>query len=307
MSATNDTNASTATNQTVAVIPTGITGNPYYIRDEAQFIETLEAELENLAAATGTIAEVVIRGSYQLSEMVSEHLDDYEVDSHSMDFRTFLDDDGDDDFDIPSVIGEGQPVVEYVEDVHGADVAAEFDLNDSSDRREYVDGEVLSLIEDEEENGASRIGRAKAKSKGKATEQLLNDYFDWAATADHAIILEDGTDAYEDAAKDVRGDNNWVKYATACDGQVRSVRLGGGEDGELNWTHALLNRGQLDADDLSDSQVERLNEDLSDEQLDNLEVPIVSESGGQSDGDSEREIEAEAQAVAGEAAAPADD
>jgi len=303
MSATNDTNASTASNQTVAVIPTGITGNQYYIRDEEQFVAMLEAELENLAAATGSIAEVVIRGSYQLAEMVGEHLDDYEVDSHSMDFRTFLDDEGDDEFDIPSVIGEGKPVVEYVEDVHGADVASDFDLSDSDDRREYVGGDVLSQIEDEEENGSSRIGRAKAKSKGKATEQLLNDYFDWTATADHVVILEDGTDAYEDAAKDVRGSNNWVKYATACEGQVRSVRLGGGEDGALNWTHALLTRGQLEADDLSDSQIERLNDTLSDEQLENLGVPVRSEASS----DEERRVEAEAQAVAGEAATPADD
>lgn len=304
MSATNDTNASTATNQTVAVIPTGITGNPYYIGDEAQFTSMLEAELDNLAAATGSIADVVVRGSYQLAEMVDDHLGgDIDVDSHSMDFRTFLDDEGDDEFDIPSVIGDGSPVVEHVEAVHGSEVAAEFDLSESDDRREYVDGEVLSRIEDEEEEGQSRIGRAKAKSKGKATEQLLNDYFDWAATADHVVILEDGTDAYQDASEDVRGSNNWVKYATACEGQVRSVRMGGGEGGVLNWTHAMLVRGQLEADDLSDGQVARLNETLDDEQLENLGVPVESDASG----DDERDVQAEAQAVTGEAAAPADD
>ncbi|QLH82202.1 hypothetical protein [Halosimplex pelagicum] len=304
MSATNDTNASTDSNQTVAVIPTGITGNPYYIRDVAQFVAMVEAELENLSAATGPISDIVIRGSYQLAKVVEENLDtDLDVESHSMDFRTFLDDEGEDEFDIPSVIGDGQPVVKHIEAVHGSEVAAEFDLNESDDRREYVDGDVLSRIEDEEEDGQSRIGRAKAKSKGKATEQLLNDYFDWAATADHVVILEDGTDTYEDAATDVRGDNNWVKYATACDGQVRSIRMSGGEDGVLNWTHAMLVRDQLEADDLSDSQVARLNETLDEDQLENHGVPVQSDDSS----DEERRVQAEAQAVAGEAAAPADD
>ncbi|TKX49540.1 hypothetical protein EXE49_10670 [Halorubrum sp. ASP121] len=312
MSASANTQSeSTASNQTVAVVPTGIAGNPYYFQSEEQFVDEVMAELQSLATVTGSISEVIVRGSYELAEVLDEHTsDDLEVDSFSMDFRMFLDDEGNDDPSVEGVIDGGAPMAEIVADVHDLSEAeqADFDLSDRDDR-DLVDIDVLNELEDRD-GGVARIGSAKAKAKARATEMIVDDYYDYTETADHTLILEDGTDAYEDAARDVRGHHNWSKYPSSCDGKVRSVSLTSGEDGALNWTHALLNRNQIEEDELSDSQLQRLRATL-DEGTFNALLDADYETGAD-DEPSEPAAEpeqrgrpaAEAAAVAGK---PADD
>ena len=250
----------------IAVVPTGIAGNPYYFQSAERFANEVKAELQSLASVTGSISEVIVRGSYELAEVLDEHTsDDLEVDSFSMDFRMFLDDEGNDDPSVEGVIDGGAPMAEIVADVHGLSEAeqADFDLSDRDDRTQ-VDVDVLNELEDRD-GGVARIGSAKAKAKARATEMIVDDFYDYVETADHTLILEDGTDAYEDAARDVRGHHNWSKYPSSCDGKVRSVSLSSGEDGALNWTHALLNRNQIEEDELSDSQLQRLRATLDED------------------------------------------
>lgn len=264
-------NASTATNQTVAVVPTGIAGNPYYFQDEERFAERVMSELRAFAPVIGSVGEVIVRGSYELAQVLDEHTSDaLEVDSYSMDFRMVLDDEGDDN--VRSVIGDGEPIVNFVDEVHGLsdERRANFDLRDYDDR-DLINGEVLNKLEevgDEGEGpseGEKRIGRAKAKSKARATEMLVDDFYDYVDTADHAVILEDGSQDYEDAASDVRGHHNWSASPSSCEGQVLSITLDGGEDGALNWTHALLSRDVISEDELSESQLARLRETLDED------------------------------------------
>lgn len=312
MSASANTQSeSTASNQTVAVVPTGIAGNPYYFQSEEQFVDEVMAELQSLATVTGSISEVIVRGSYELAQVLDEHTsDDLEVDSFSMDFRMFLDDEGNDDPSVEGVIDGGAPMAEIVADVHDLSEAeqADFDLSDRDDRTQ-VDVDVLNELEDRD-GGVARIGSAKAKAKARATEMIVDDYYDYTETADHALILEDGTDAYENAARDVRGHHNWSKYPSSCEGKVRSVSLSSGENGALNWTHALLNRNQIEEDGLSDSQLQRLRATL-DEDTFNALLDADYETGADDEA-SEPAAEpeqrgrpaAEAAAVAGK---PADD
>jgi hypothetical protein len=312
MSASNAQNASTASNQTVAVVPTGIAGNPYYFQSEERFADEVKAELQSLASVTGSVSELIVRGSHELAEVLDEHTsDELDVDSFSMDFRMFLDDEGNEDPSVRSVIGDGEPMADIVADVHdlSEEEQADFDLSDSDDR-DLVGVDVLNELEDRDD-GPARIGRAKAKSKARATEMMMDDFYDWVETADHAIILEDGTDAYQDAASDVRGHHNWSKYPSGCEGKIRSVSLDGGEGGSLNWTHALVNRGAIEEDELSEDQLQRLRETLDEDAFDNLDLEADYEPDAD-EADSEPAVEpeqgarpaAEAAAVAGE---PADD
>ncbi len=215
MSATPAQNASNASNQTVLVVPTGIAASVDNISDVEQYADRIQAELDSLAGTAGSIAEVVVRGSYEVAQALDEQTgDELEVDSHSMDFRMFLDDESEEATDdtVRSVIEDGRPMAEIVGEVHdlSENEIENFDLDDRDDRP-MIGYEVLSELEDAD-GGEARIGRAKAKSKAKASEHLLNDFYDYTPTADHTIIVEDGTDRYQNAAEDVRGNNNFVKY-----------------------------------------------------------------------------------------------
>jgi hypothetical protein len=278
---TNTQTASTASIQTVAIVPSDIAGNPYYFQSEERFVEEVMAEVQSLANETGSITDLIVRGSHEIAQILDKHTTNgLDVDSFSMDFRMFLDDEA---FDgegsgansVQTVIGDGLPIADIVADVHDLSDSeqAQFDLTDRDDR-DLIDADVLDKLEEPEEDeeatvngpeptqGQARIGRAKAKSKARAMEMIVDDYYDYVPTADHAIILEDGTDAYQQAGNDVRGHHNWSKYPSSCDGEIRMVSLSSGEGGALNWTHALLVRDQIEEDSLTDNQLQRLRDTL---------------------------------------------
>jgi hypothetical protein len=279
-------NAVNQNGQTVAVLPTGIAGNPTYIREMDEFADRIVTELQNIAnVKSKPITEVVVRGSRDIAEALEEAMgaNGPEVDSYALDFRMFLDDEGEegDDFEVVGVKQDGEdPMVSLVAQHHEmtADEIEEFDLKNREDR-ELVNGDVLSDLETDEDGeydpeAASRITRAKAKSKGKATERIINEYHDTGMTADHAIILEDSTDNYKPAAEAVRGENDWVKYPEEVEGIIRNIQFGGGEHGELSWTLAMLHQGNLEADELTDDQVARLNEHYEADMLENVGVDV---------------------------------
>jgi hypothetical protein len=326
MSASTQTQtASTDSNNTVLVIPTGIAGNPRYIADMDAMADEISSAVNGLAGNLGqSMDEVVVRGSYEIAEAVGDLFgsDGPEVDSYSLDFRMFLDDPAEsgNGYSVEGVAQEGdKPIVAAVAKVHDmtADEIEAFDLSDRDDRN-LINYEVLQLLEDEnsvdegerEFGGSARIGRAKAKSKAKATERLLSDYFDSLPTAQHVLIIEDGTDSYTHAAGDVRGQNDWVKFASKAQGEIRSVRPSGGVGGVLDWTRALLesNReGGIEADDLTDEQEADLRERLSDEELENVGLGVEEPAEPvepETPQDDSRPVAAEAAAVAGN---PADD
>jgi hypothetical protein len=290
-------NADNQNGQTVAVLPTGIAGNPTYITDMEAFVAEIVAELQTIANAEGKpVTEVVVRGSYEIAEALDDYLgaDGPDVDNYAMDFRMFLDDeeqdeDGSEAGHATAVREADQdPIVSLVAQHHEmtADEIEEFDPKQREDR-ELITNEVLSDLEttddgELDEDGKARINRAKAKSKGKATECLLNDWYD-TPTADHVVILEDSTDAYEPAAETVRGKNDWAVYPSECDGIIRNARFSGG-DGLLSWTLAMLHNddSDLEADDLGEEQEARLKENYDADMLERVGVE-VEDDGGQAE------------------------
>ena len=321
----NTQTGSTDSNNTVLVIPTGIASNPRYIADMDAMANEICSAVNGLAGNLGqSIDDVVVRGSYEIAEAVGEMVgsDGPDVDSYSLDFRMFLDDPAEsgNGYSVEGVAQEGdKPIVAAVAQVHDmtVDEIEAFDLSDRDDRS-LINYEVLQLLEEENEldeserkfGGSARIGRAKAKSKAKATERLLSDYFDSLPTAQHVVIIEDGTDSYTHAASDVRGQNDWVKFPSKAQGEIRSVRPSGGVGGVLDWTRALLesNReGGIEADDLTDEQEADLRERLSEEDLERVGLGVEQPSEPvepETPDDDGRPIAAEAAAVAGQ---PADD
>lgn len=284
--------------------------------------------IEALGVYDEPVSEVVVRGSYLLAAALDEAVgSDVEVDNYSMDFRTFLDDegessdgsyeeessDGSDDGTVEAVRQEGQkPIVAAVAQVHDLSVndIETFDLQNRDDRG-LVNYEVLQILEDEDDlsddevefGGSDRITRAKAKSMGKASERLLSDHFDNLTTVDHAVIVEDGSDAYEHVSDDVRGTNKWVKYPSEIPGHIHCVR--GGDAGDsIDWPRYLAETE--DPAMLGDEQEADLRERLSADELEEagLEVersaePVEDEASFDEEG---RPTVAEAAAIAGRSA-----
>jgi hypothetical protein len=321
MSATSDTDSGTGSELTVFLAALGKAREARYIRDMDALVEKATSAVSSVASINGkAVGHVVVRGNWQLKEALETEYSsagDPDVSYVGMDFRMLLDDEADTyDDGNKTVKGvkepEDAPMAEHVAAVHDID-PSDFDIKDGEQRRELIGSDVLDRVEDEyEDKPGSRINRAKAKAYAKAAEYAYNDYHEDTPTADAAVFLNDGTDRGSAALETARGDNPWVKNPSECEGSVLDISVDKDEDHIIDWTRFMLARNDLDESDLTDDQVDRLQEDYDAETLEALGVSTDGSSGsldpGEQDGAVSGSVDPSTDSAASDGALqPADD
>lgn len=300
MSATSDTQSgSTDSELNVLVAALGLAGNERYVKDLDALADKAESAIQSVAGMNGRrVDNVVVRENFALEQELEERLDEDalpDVQYYGIDFRRVLDD-VPETYDSGSKetqgvmlsaeqkAGEGEDASEYEDDQPIAQLVAEADLDDETvaemvealdtvDDDFDADEDEFSIAEDfdlrirEHRNAIpmgevdqSRINRAKARARAKTDERLYNDWFDNVPTVDAAVFLHDGSDRGMAAVEAARGQNPWVKYPSSCDGTVLEVSCNQSDDQIIDWERYLLETDEIEADDLTDEQVEMLQE-----------------------------------------------
>ena len=190
----------------------------------------------------------------------------------------------DDDFDADEdefVIHEWREV-EYEDGSTGMELFSDFDLRIREHRNAIPMGEVVSVTDDDYDPEATvltqqRINRAKAKAMAKTDERLYSSWHD-NVTVDAAVFIHDGSDRGMAALENARGQNDWAKYPSQCEGTVLELSANQDDDAIVDWERYMLETGDLDADELTDEQVEMLQELHTDEDLDYMGVDVETAS-----------------------------
>lgn len=140
----------------------------------------------------------------------------------------------------------------------------DFDLNIREHRNEIPYSEL----------DQSRVNRAKAKARSKTDEQLYSDWDGYSVpTVDAAVFLHDGTDRGMEALANARGNNDWVKFPSECELSLEAS-CNRDEDTIVDWEQFMLRSGDLEADDLHESQEADLRERFDEETLADLGVDV---------------------------------
>lgn len=312
MSATSDTQSgSTDSELNVLVAALGLAGNDRYVKNIGELADKAESAIQSIAGMNGRrVDNVVVRENFALEQELEERLDEDalpDVQYYGIDFRRVLDDvvetyDGGDkevqgvmltaeqqagqDED-PSEYEDNQPIAKLVAeaDLDDETVAEMVDALDTVDDSFDADTDEFSIAEDfdlrirEHRNAIPmgevdqrRINRAKAKARAKTDERLYNDWFDNVPTVSASVFLHDGSDRGMAAVENARGNNDWVKYASECNGTVLEISTNQDEDNILDWERYLLETGDLEADDLTDDQIEMLQELHTEDDLEYMGV-----------------------------------
>lgn len=161
-------------------------------------------------------------------------------------------------------------------------IREDFDLRIREHRNAIPMGEVISVTDDDYDPEATvltqqRINRAKAKAMAKTDERLYNSWYD-NVTVDAAVFIHDGSDRGMAALENARGQNDWAKYPSQCEGTVLELSANQDDDAIVDWERYMLETGDLDADELTDEQVEMLHELHTDEDLDYMGVDVETAS-----------------------------
>lgn len=226
---------------TLAVVPTGILANPRCISDPEQLAKHIcnaAAPVDRrLRIAGEKIKHVVVAGPACIATAIDEITPSYvEVSYNHVSFRRHLDDAGEsgDGFHIPSVIGSGPAVGEYLAGLNklSRESIDDLDLSDYEDRAR-ITPDVVRHLE------ADRFCRANQKAESKRFEQITNDWFD-IPTAKHALILDDGVNPHEHIVDHANGSNDWIKYPTGCDGMIIDETINGSGNDGVSWVQAAV-------------------------------------------------------------------
>jgi hypothetical protein len=298
MSATEDSqNGSNGNELNVLVAALGLTGNSRYVQDIEALADKAESAVKSIAGINGRrVDTVVVRENYELCQVLQDRMDGEafpDVQYYGLDWRQMLDDTDATDKD-GEVIAKGvmqeddDPVADIMAAKYDSVDPADFDLDDR-DNRDDLD---MDLIDQD------RINRAKARARGKTDERLYNTFFDSAPDVTEAVFLNDGTNRGMAALEAARGINPFVKYPTECAGSVLEVSCN--KDGEqiIDWARYLLETGEIEADELTDDQEERLRATYSDDDLEYMGLEVAPEPASTSP-DRAEVAAAEAQAVTG--------
>lgn len=228
--------------QTVAVVPTGIVDNPRCIADFSQLaheiVDALSPIQKRIRLSGNRLQRIVIGGSPCIAAAVdAETSDTVDVVSHQRTFERYLDDGRDvgDGYTIPSVRQDQPPVAHTLVDLGKLppDHIDCFDLDDNADRARVTNYVARQL-------DLRRYLRAKQKAQSKRLEELTNDWFDRVPTASHVLILNDGETSDEHLVSHAKGDGEWVKYPSGCDGKVATATMSTGPRGSLSWMQAAV-------------------------------------------------------------------
>ena len=310
MTDNNSQNGSNDNELNVLVAALGLTGNSRYIQDMEALADRAEKAIKSVAGINGRrVDNVVVRENYDLCQLLEERMEGEaypDVQYYGIDWRRMLDDVDETDSN-GKVLAKGvmqedeQPVGVIMAEANDDVDADEFDLHDRDDRNSIN----MSLIDQK------RINRAKARARGKTDERLYNDYFDRVPTVTEAVFLNDGTNRGIAAVEAARGINPFVKYATACQGNVLEVSCNKDGDQIIDWARYLLETDKIQPDGLTEAQETHLRETYSDDELEYMGLSVeaeVEEPTVEAETDVEREdvTAAEAAAVTGAEPASAD-
>lgn len=203
-----------------------------------------------------------------------------------------------DDAPIAAIVAASDPDQETVDEMIDALDTVDDDFDADEDEfsiredfdlriREHRDAIPMNEAEDATEDDfdpeatvltEQRIQRAKAKARAKTDERLYNSWYD-NITVDAAVFLHDGSDRAMAALENARGQNDWAKYPSSCEGTVLDLSANQDDDDIIDWERYMLETGDLDADELTDEQVAMLQELHSDEDLEYMDVePASTES-----------------------------
>jgi hypothetical protein len=203
-----------------------------------------------------------------------------------------------DDAPIAEIVAASEPDEETVEEMIEAldtvdddfdasedefSIREDFDLRIREHRAAIPMSETVSVADDEYDPEAAvltqeRINRAKAKARAKTDERLYNDWFDDVPTVDAAVFIHDGSDRGMSAIENARGNNDWVKFPSQCEGTVLEISANQEGDAIVDWERYLLETGDLEAEDLTDEQVEMLQELHSEDDLEYMGVDVETAS-----------------------------
>jgi len=239
---TDSTTPSIDPEQTLAVVPTGIVDDPRCISDLDQLgkkiVRAVRPLHEDLKRAGSRLKQIVVGGP----PCIASAIDDYttstvQVTSHQKTVEQYLDDSGEtgDGYEIPSVRQSRPRMASHLarEGRLSEDSLSEFDLSDAADRAR-ITSDILRKLD------PRRYHRARQKAQSKRLEHLLNDWFEQVPTANHVLVLGDGRNTHQHVVNHANGQGKWVKYPTACSGNVRTLELDGSTDGCLSWALAAI-------------------------------------------------------------------
>lgn len=301
MAATSNSGSSNANELNVSISCPGLTGNSRYVQDMDALVEKADQTLKGIAKMfSQKVDTVVVRNNYALMQALEAKYDSDvlpDVEYYGLDFRMFLDDEAEVDDSgeviVEGVRQDGEPTIGEIMAAETAASAEDFDLNDR-DSRDNIDFSLDAISQE-------RINRAKAKAEAKATERLYNDWFESVPDVQHTVFLHDGTRRGELARQEARGQNDWVKFPTACPGNLIDVSCNQTEDSIIDWERYLLETGDLEVSDLTDEQVERLQAMYDADDLEYMGFDPAEAEADPEPVEPSREatVEAEAQAVAG--------
>jgi hypothetical protein len=228
--------------QTLAVVPTGIVDDPRCITDLNQLgkkiVRAARPLYEELKRAGNRLKQIVVGGPPCIASAVDEYTTaTVRVTSHQKAVEQYLDDTGEtgDGYGIPSV-RQSRPQMGSLLAHEGRlceDSISEFDLGDAADRARLT-SDILRKLE------PRRYHRARQKAQSKRLEHLLNDWFEQVPTANHVLVVGDGRNTHQHLINHANGQGKWVKYPTACSGNIRSLELDGSAGGCLSWALAAI-------------------------------------------------------------------
>lgn len=253
---TNDSTTSTSTGNeiNVLVLATGLVKVEEYVKSYEPMAERVNNALDGLEAMLGVeIGSVLTRGSVELEVALDDELT-VDVDDAVFPWPLFLNDTADtDDFGnpiVPAVRQEDQPVVNTDAD----------DLSEDIDWSKVTEG---------------RIKRAKAKSGAKMNHFLFDESYDKYTNVDAVITLNCGSHRGTNEIRDARGNNDWVEGQAGHVKQVIDLNV---QDQILYSRHLINSNDEMTVDDLHDSQIDELREELSAEELEEYGISPVEAS-----------------------------
>mgnify|MGYP006276511255 CR=1 FL=1 len=272
MSDNNASDSSSTDNElSVLVAALGQTGNSRYVRDLDALADKAVKAINAVAGMNGrSVDNVVVRENYQLMQELESRFesDGPAVQYTGIDWRQVIDE-GPGFDDAGEQISEGVmqdgdlPVAELMAEEDDDFDASLFDLNDRNHRNNFMNYDAIPQ---------ERINRAKAYARGKTDERCYNDYFENVPTVSAAIFLHDGTSRGLEAVSTARGQNPWVKYPSKLEGPAIEINCNESDDQIIDWARYLVETDVIEADELTEGQVADLQDRLSSDDLDRLEV-----------------------------------
>jgi hypothetical protein len=228
--------------QTLAVLPTGIVDDPRCITDldklGKKIVRAIRPLHKNLKQAGSKLKQIVVGGPPCIASAIDTYTTGtVRVTSHHKTVERYLDDTKEtgDGYEIPSVRQDRPRIASLLESEGrlSEESVPDFDLDDAADRAR-ISGNIIRKL------APRRYHRARQKAQSKRLEQLLNDWFDQIPTANHVLIVGDGRNTHQHLVNQTKGQSPWIKYPTACEGTARTLEVDGSQDGCLSWALAAI-------------------------------------------------------------------